>query len=133
MNSPYMTLHYWFFDIAALLSFHFILHYYLFFRKEIYFFEGLYFREHDIRMSIYVFWLRRDHHLSTKATVGEIRDHPKCVQLCTGKVGVTCYICMYTLTLSLFIFCLIMSCFICKYLTLPFFKKMGSSQTFIFL
>ena len=33
--------------------------YHLFFRKEIYFFKCLYFSEYDIRMSLYVFWLRK--------------------------------------------------------------------------
>ena len=55
---------------AALLNVYFILHCHLFFRKEIYFFECLYFSEYDIRMSLYIFWLSgwgREHQLSTYA------------------------------------------------------------------
>ena len=39
---------------AALLNVYFILIYYLFFRKEIHFFECLYFSEYDIQMPVYV-------------------------------------------------------------------------------
>ena len=41
---------------AILLNVHFILYYHLCFRKEIYFFECLYFSECDIRISLYAFW-----------------------------------------------------------------------------
>ena len=41
----------------GMLNVYFILHYHLFFCKEIYFFECLYFSKYDIRMSLYVFWL----------------------------------------------------------------------------
>ena len=40
---------------------------YLFFCKEVYFFECLYFSEHDIQMSLY-FSLRKGHQLSMYAT-----------------------------------------------------------------
>ena len=38
---------------------YFILHYRLFFRKEIYSLECFYFSEYDIRMFLFVFWLRK--------------------------------------------------------------------------
>ena len=48
--------------------------------------------------------------------------HPKFVQVRTGG-GVSRLMCTYTLPLSLFMFCLMFSCFICRNLTLPSFKK----------
>ena len=45
--------------LMLLISVYFILYYHLFFRKEIYFFESLYFSDSDIRMPLYVFWLRK--------------------------------------------------------------------------
>ena len=45
--------------LMLLISVYFILYYHLFFRKEIYFFESLYFSESDIRMPLYFFWLRK--------------------------------------------------------------------------
>ena len=47
------------FRLMLLISVYFILYYHLFFRKEIYFFESLYFSDSDIRMPLYVFWLRK--------------------------------------------------------------------------
>ena len=41
---------YYFLFNAALLNVYFILHYHLFFRKEIYSFERLYFSEYDIQV-----------------------------------------------------------------------------------
>ena len=60
-SSP-RTKHNWhctngFFIGTALRNVYFILHYHLFFRKE-FFFECLYFSEYDIRMFLFVFWLR---------------------------------------------------------------------------
>ena len=45
---------------AALLNVYLILHYHLFFWKEIYFFECLYFTEFQIRVPLYVFCLRKE-------------------------------------------------------------------------
>ena len=44
---------------TAFLNVYFMLHYHLFFRKEIYLLECLYFSEYDIRMSLYVFWFKK--------------------------------------------------------------------------
>ena len=53
--------------------------------------------------------------------------HPKCIQLRTGRGGVTPfeYVRTYTISFHVFgsIFCLIVSCFILRNSTLPFFKK----------
>ena len=51
--------------MIAALNVYFILHYHLFFCKEIYFFEFLYFSEYDIRMSLYVFCLIKGPSAST--------------------------------------------------------------------
>ena len=40
---------------APLMNVYFVLHYHLFLRKEIYFFECLYFSEYDVRMFLCVF------------------------------------------------------------------------------
>ena len=63
-KSSSRTKHYWhciirFLINSALLNVHFILYYYLFFCNEIYFLECLYFSECHIRMSLYVFWLKK--------------------------------------------------------------------------
>ena len=44
---------------AALLNVYFILHYYLFFRKEVYRLKCSCFSEYDIWMSLYIFWLKK--------------------------------------------------------------------------
>ena len=81
----------------------FILHYHLFFRKDL-FFECLYFSEYDIRMFLFVFWLRKRHPLTMYVTRGMEGDHPKCLQMRTGGEGITLHVYVRALTLSLFIF-----------------------------
>ena len=64
--------------------------------------------------------------LSTYATVGWMRGHPKWEQLCTGGGDVTPYVCARTYTIVFMFwqhFCFIVSCFPCRNLTLPLFKK----------
>ena len=72
-----------FFINTALLNVFFILHYHLFFRKEIYFSECFYLSEYDIRMSLYGFWLRKGLSIkNVRNTNGEMgKCHPKCVEL----------------------------------------------------
>ena len=53
---------------AALLNFYFILHYRLFFCKEIYFFECLYFSKYDVECRYIIFGWEYGHQLSTYAT-----------------------------------------------------------------
>ena len=55
-----------------LLNLYFILHYHLFFRKEIYFFGCLHFSQYDIRMSFYVI-------LDEKEAINQV-----CMQLATS-------------------------------------------------
>ena len=57
--STYATGGAWGLINAALLNIYSILHY-LFFHKEIYFFECIDFSEYNIRMSLYVFWLKKE-------------------------------------------------------------------------
>ena len=88
------------------------------------------------KKSLYSGWKKlstryeKGHQLSTYATVWGWRDHPKCLQLRIGGGSVKPH--MYV---SLFIFwqdfCLIVSCFICRNLTLPLVKKMCSLEMFI--
>ena len=64
-------------------------------------------------------------------------SQPKCVQLPTGR-GVSRHMCTCALTMSLFMFLATflyyrVSCFICRNLTLPLFKKMCWWETVIFL
>ena len=73
---------------AGLLNFYFILHCYLFFGKEIYFFECLYFSEYDIRVSLYVFfWLKKGTSIKDVRNCWVMGVYPKCVQLRTGGGG----------------------------------------------
>ena len=53
---------------AALLNFYFILHCHLFFCKEIYFFECLYFSKYDVECRYIIFGWEYGHQLSTYAT-----------------------------------------------------------------
>ena len=80
--------------------FYFILHYYLSFRKEICLFECLYFSECDIRMSLYVFWLRKGPSTKYIHNCWDNGGYPKCVQLRTRGGVVTPYVCARTYTIS---------------------------------
>ena len=77
---------------TALRNFYFIIHYYLLFRKEIYFFDCLYFSEYNIRMSLCVLWLRKGPSIKYVRNCWVDEGHPKCVQLCTGRGGVRPYV-----------------------------------------
>ena len=108
-----------------------------FFVKKIHFFECLYFHEYDIRKSLYIFWLRRG---SSIKYVWNWWGGGKIIQnanSCVKWDGVPRLMCTYALALSIFMFlaayCLIMSCFICRNLTSPLFKKLCLSATVIFL
>ena len=105
----------------ALLSVYFILYYDLFFRKDIYFFECLYFSEYYIRMSLYDFWLRKGPLIKNVYNWwGMLGSSKRQAAAYRGR--------------SFFHhFCLIVLCFICRNLTLPYPKKMRSSETVIFL
>ena len=70
-----------------------------FFVKKNFFFECLYFREYDIRISLYVFWLRKGP--SVKCVLNWWgRCHPNYVQLCNGEGGVMTHVYVRTYTIS---------------------------------
>ena len=110
---------------AVLLNIYFSLHYHSWFHKEIYFFEYLYFSEYDIQMSLYSIGWERGHQLGTYATGGRMGVHRKCIELSSEGGGATPHVYVRTCTLFMFwqFFCLIVSYFICRNLTLPLFKK----------
>ena len=82
------------------------LHYHLFFRKEIYLLECLYFSECDIRMSLYNFLVEKGTtnevptQLATGGDGGILQNSYRCVQ----REGKSCLMCMYALTQSVFMF-----------------------------
>ena len=98
-----------------------------FFAKKNYCFEYLYFSEYNIRIFLCVFFgWERGHQLSPYATGEGMGNHQNCVQLHTwgGGYYVLCipkhshlFSCIWQ---HLF---LIVSCFVCKNLTLPLFKQ----------
>ena len=109
-----------------LLSWTFISSYtsiYFFVKKFI--FSNVYFSEDTIFDCLYMFfWLRKGpsiKYLRKLETDGVIQNAFSCIQ----EEGVSRLICTYAL--SLFMFwqhsCFIVSCFICRNLTLPLFKK----------
>ena len=121
-SSP-RTKHNWhctagFFINTAPRNVYFILHYHLRF-----FFECLYFSEYNIWMFVFVFSLKNRPSISMYVTRGMERGHSKCLQMCTEGEGYHVS-CVRTQLHYLFsYFCLMMSCFICRNLTLPSFKK----------
>ena len=110
-------MYYWgFFINIAPRDVYFILHYQ--------FFSGCpYFSECDIRMFLFVLCLRNRLSITYVRNYGNGGGSSK---ICTGPAyrgrGVSPLMCTYTLTLSLFMFCLMMSLFCLYYLTLPSFK-----------
>ena len=95
----------------------------IYFFVKNFFFECLYFSEYDIRMFLFVFWLRNRPFIKYVRNLGNGEGHPKCVQVCTGWEEYHAS-CVRTHLHYLFsFFCLVVSCFICRNLTLPSFKK----------
>ena len=91
----------------------------------IYFFECLYFSEYDIRMSLYVYWLKNGPSIeyvlvgdggSSKMRTAAYR-RKGCQASCVRTHLHYPFSCFWQ------DFCLIVSCFICRNLTLLFFKK----------
>ena len=64
-------------------------------------------------MFLFVSWLRNRPSIKYLSNWGNGVGHPKCVQVRTGGEGYHAFSC----------FCLMVSCFICRILTLPSFKK----------
>ena len=99
--------------------------FHLFVHKVIYFFECLYFSKYDIRMYLYVFWLRK---VSSVKCVrnwwGDWGGRPKCIKLRIGRERVPPHVFSCPIFSCFWQhFCLILSCFICRNLTLPLIKK----------
>ena len=73
--------------------------------------------------TVFVFWLRNRPPWSmylTRGMEGVIQNVYRCVQ---GDKGITSHVYVRTYTISFHIFCLMVSCFIYRNLTLPSFKK----------
>ena len=99
----------------------------IYFSKENYFLECLYFSEYDIRMPLYVFWLRKE--LSVKYIHNWLVDEGSSKMRTAAYKGRGCHaLCVRTHLHYLFPcfrqhFCLTVSSFICRNLNLPLFKK----------
>ena len=91
-----------------------------FFTKN-FFFECLQFSEYDIRSSYLSFGWKIDHPLSTYVTRGIEGGHSKCLQMRTGGEGYNASCLRAHLHYLFSCFCLMVSCFICRNLTLPSF------------
>ena len=108
---------------TAPLNVYFILNYHLFFRKD--FFSDVYISVNTIFECSYLFFgWEIDHPLSTCATEGIEGVLQKCVLVHTGGGERSHASCVRTDLHHLFsCFYLIVSCFICRDVTLPSFKK----------
>ena len=96
----------------------------IFFFVKIFFFGCLYFSKYDIRMFLFVFWLRGRPFNKYLRNWGNEVSHPKCVQVRKGERSITPHVYVRTYIMYLFsCFCLMVSCFICRNLTVPSFKK----------
>ena len=128
-------MHYWVFNWWCPPELLFILHHHLFFRKEIYLFKCLYFSEDDIECLDMFLWLR-GYQLITYATGnwragerwgsgrGVIQNGYSYVQREKGcQTSCVCTHLHYLLSCFQQHFCRLVSCFICKNLTLPLFKS----------
>ena len=130
----------WLMLLSCMFISSYTLHCHSLFRKEIYFFECLYFSEYDIQMSLNVFGWEKGHQLSTDATGGEMdgcrgrlvvrgmQNAYSCVQW----EGLPCLMCTYAFTLfscfwqHFFVFVLETESYLYS-------KKVCSSETVIFL
>ena len=98
----------------------------IYFFVKNFFFKCLYFSEYDIWMFLFVFWLRN--RPSRAINVDHLRNrgiesgYPKCLHMRTGGRRVSRFMCTFEL-ISFHFFCLMMSCFICRNLTLPSLRK----------
>ena len=87
-----------------------------------FFFKCSYVSEYDIQM-LFVFWLRNRPSIKYVQKYGNGGGHPKCIQVQTRREGYHTS-CVHTQLQLLFsCFCVLMSCFTCRNLTLPSVKK----------
>ena len=111
---------------------YFILHYHLFFVK-IFFFEYLYLSEYDIRMFLFVSWLRNRPSIKYVRNQGNVGGSSK---MCTGAYsgnGVSRLMCTYALTLSLSMFLSYGVLFYLQKFNLTFIQKGCVCQKWLFL
>ena len=102
---------------------YFILHYHLFFRKE-FFFSNIYISVNTIFECSYLsFGWKTGHLLSMYVTRGMEGGHPKCAQVRKGGEVYHASCVRPHLHYLFSCFCLMMSCFIWRDLTLPSFKN----------
>ena len=123
-SSP-CTRHNWhcaigFFIITAHGNVYFLQHYRLFFRKDS-FFEYLHFSVFDVRIFLFVFWLRNRPSMKYICNYENKGGSSKMFTDANRGRGVSRFMCTYAHLFSRF--CLMVSWFICKNLTLPSFKK----------
>ena len=102
--------------------------YYLFFRKKIIFLNVYIFSEYDIRISLYVFWLRMGSSIKYVRNwwgMGVIQNAYSFLQGEGRECHASCVRTHLDYLFSYFWqhFCLVVSCFICRNLALPLFKK----------
>ena len=72
---------------------------------------------------LFVFWLRNRPSIKYVHKYGNAGGHPKCIQVHTRREGYHTS-CVHTQLQLLFsCFCVLVSCFTCRNLTLPSFKK----------
>ena len=75
-------------------------------------------------LNVFMFFVwERGYQLSSRATVGGMGGHPKNLHLRTGGGEVTPYVYPRTYTITFYVFTSILSCFICRNLTLPLLKR----------
>ena len=107
---------------TTLLNFYFILHYHLFFSQR-FFLECLYFSEHNIRLFLFVLGWEVGHPLSTYATWEMKWVMQNLCRFLQGREGYHASSVRTRLYYLFSCFCFMASCFICRSLTLPSFKK----------
>ena len=110
---------------------YFTLHYRLFFSKD-FVFECLYFSEYDIRMVLFVFWLRVRPSIKYLNNWG---NEAGSSEMCTGGYGgrrVSRLMCTYALTLSLFILLSYGVLFYVRKFNLIFIQKLCVCQKCLF-
>ena len=81
------------------------------FVNNFFFFECLYFSAYDIRMFLFVFWLRNRPSINYVSNKGNGGGWSKIFPDAYRGRGVSRFMCTYALTLSLFMFFHVFSCF----------------------
>ena len=95
----------------------------IYFLVKIFFFKCLCCSEYDIRMFLFFFWLRNRPSINYVRNCEMEGGHRKYVQVRTGEKGYHAIFVRTHLHYLFSCFCLTVSCFICRSLTLIWFKK----------